>query len=274
MYRDAAVALVTPLRDGMNLVAKEFVASQVADPGVLVLSRMAGAAERMPEALQVNPYNLDSVARRMHEALTMSPEERLTRMRALQLRERRNDVHMWMKSFLGAAERPQTGLGPLQPKDFERWLGDFIDGRRLAIFLDYDGTLAEIARHPSEALLGPRMREVLGACVKRRDTDVSIVSGRAVDDVRNMVNDDGIVYAGNHGLEIVGPGIEPYRHPDIAHYEERAKELAQWPSDSFDFDGVWIEQKGASLTLHFREADSRHYDEIITRAHTVRVYDD
>ena len=265
LYRDAAVALVTPLRDGMNLVAKEFVASQVHDPGVLVLSRLAGAAERMPEALQVNPYNIDGVAERVHEALTMSADDRLTRIRALQLRERHNDVHAWMHTLLEAVRRPMTRLDPLRSEDFEQWLGDFIDDRRLAIFLDYDGTLTEIARHPSEALLQADMRQALVGCVTRRDTDVAVVSGRALDDVQTMVGEDGVIYAANHGLEIAGPGIAPYRHPDIAHYEQRATELARQLA-TIDFPGVWVEQKGAALTLHFRNAAVGHQPEIVERA--------
>jgi trehalose 6-phosphate synthase/phosphatase len=102
LYRDAQVGLVTPLRDGMNLVAKEFVASQTGDPGVLLLSRLAGAAETMREALFVNPYDVEKTADQIHLALKMPLEERRTRIAALQAREKRNDVHAWVASFLGA----------------------------------------------------------------------------------------------------------------------------------------------------------------------------
>jgi trehalose 6-phosphate synthase/phosphatase len=104
LYRDAEIALVTPLRDGMNLVAKEFVACQVADPGVLVLSHLAGAAETMREAILVNPYDIEKSADRLHRALQMPLEERESRMQALRARERKTDVHAWVGSFLRAAE--------------------------------------------------------------------------------------------------------------------------------------------------------------------------
>jgi trehalose 6-phosphate synthase/phosphatase len=100
LYRDADVALVTPLRDGMNLVAKEFVACQVGDPGVLVLSRLAGASEIMPEALLVNPYDEDETAEALHRALGMEVSERRGRMDALRLREHRHDAHAWVESAL------------------------------------------------------------------------------------------------------------------------------------------------------------------------------
>ncbi|NNL67274.1 MAG: trehalose-6-phosphate synthase [Myxococcales bacterium] len=103
LYRDADVALVTPLRDGMNLVAKEFVACQTADPGVLVLSRLAGAAETMREALLVNPYDLERTADQLQRALVMPEAERRSRLDALQERERANDVNAWVASFLEAA---------------------------------------------------------------------------------------------------------------------------------------------------------------------------
>jgi trehalose 6-phosphate synthase/phosphatase len=101
-YRDADVALVTPLRDGMNLVAKEFVICQVDDPGVLVLSNLAGAAETMEEALLVNPYDVEGTATAIHRALQMGRAERAERMGALRARERQNDVHAWVNGFLSA----------------------------------------------------------------------------------------------------------------------------------------------------------------------------
>jgi trehalose 6-phosphate synthase len=103
LYRLARVALVTPLRDGMNLVAKEFVAVQdPADPGVLVLSRFAGAAEQMREALLVNPYDIPGTAQAIQRALQMPLEERQRRHAALLADVREQDVHHWRRSFLDA----------------------------------------------------------------------------------------------------------------------------------------------------------------------------
>jgi len=118
MYREADVALVTPLRDGMNLVAKEFVACQVEDPGVLVLSHLAGAAETMAEALKVNPYNIEDTSAKLHTALTMSEEERRARMKALRQREAGTDVHAWADKLLTSLHeaaklnrRPRRAVG-------------------------------------------------------------------------------------------------------------------------------------------------------------------
>ena len=103
LYRASRVAMVTPLRDGMNLVAKEFLAAQdPADPGVLVLSRFAGAAEQLRDAMLVNPYDVESIANATHIALQMPLEERQKRHESLMATIREFDVHWWCDSFLDA----------------------------------------------------------------------------------------------------------------------------------------------------------------------------
>ena len=103
LYRASRIGLVTPLRDGINLVAKEYVAAQDdADPGVLILSRFAGAAEDLQEALIVNPYDIDEVAHAMRRAIEMTKEERIERHQALMGRVRQHDACNWMLSFLRA----------------------------------------------------------------------------------------------------------------------------------------------------------------------------
>jgi trehalose 6-phosphate synthase len=102
LFRGSQVGLVTPLRDGMNLVAKEYVAAQdEEDPGVLVLSEFAGAAEDLVEALLVNPYDIDDMAAALQRALTMSLEERQSRHAALKKRVWARDVNQWRERFLG-----------------------------------------------------------------------------------------------------------------------------------------------------------------------------
>ena len=270
LYRDAAVGLVTPLRDGMNLVAKEFVASQTEEPGVLVLSRMAGAAETMLEALTVNPYNIDGVADALHTALDMPQDRRETRIRALQRRERSHALDEWLGDFLGEVEKSIDQMAPVREQDFETWLGPFASGRRLAVFLDFDGTLVPIASHPSMVKLSDAMRQALFACAAREDTDLAVISGRSLQDVRNHVPIENIVFAGNHGLEIEGPGLAPFHHTDSEHYRVRAQELAR-QLEEIDVPGVWTEQKGASLTVHFREAAPGEHERVAEHAREIVV---
>ena len=255
LYRDADLALVTPLRDGMNLVAKEFVACQVDEPGVLVLSQLAGAAETMREALLVNPYNTDGVALALHRALTMDEAERRTRMNALRRREREDDVDRWLASFLRVALEGRAKLQPAADADFEAWLGGFLLAHRAALFLDYDGTLTPLVRHPSEAKLSSAMVAAIEGCAKREDTDVTIVTGRSLEDMARVAPLSGLAFAGNHGLEISGPGLQPFRHQDLPHYQGRLADLAASLRE-ICVPGAWVEEKGASLTLHYREVDS------------------
>lgn len=128
-YRDASVALVTPLRDGMNLVAKEFVACQInSPPGVLIVSPFAGAGEMMHEALLCNPYEIGEAADVIHRALVMPEDERTLRMQRLRKREMECDVNHWMRSFMkamGSVMEDEIGVTSLQPlaiDDFDDYL--------------------------------------------------------------------------------------------------------------------------------------------------------
>ena len=100
LYSAADIMMVTPLRDGMNLVAKEFVASRLHDDGVLILSEFAGAADEMPEALIINPYDTEGICRAIHEAIEMPTSEQRQRMMKLRAGVMRNDVHAWGENFL------------------------------------------------------------------------------------------------------------------------------------------------------------------------------
>jgi trehalose 6-phosphate synthase len=119
LCRAAAVGLVTPLRDGMNLVAKEYVAAQdPSDPGVLVLSRFAGAAEQLREALLVNPYDVQGTAATVQQALHMPLDERRARHQRLLQRIREQDVHWWRRSFLDALKEAAPAEQRSRDKDF------------------------------------------------------------------------------------------------------------------------------------------------------------
>jgi len=268
IYRDADVALVTPLRDGMNLVAKEYVACQVADPGVLVLSKLAGSAQTMREALRVNPYDIDGTAEAIHRALEMDEAERRSRIVALRRRERHDDIESWVHSFLEAAHRERAELHPLGDADFEAWLGGFLQRYRLALFLDYDGTLCNLQDHPSLAKLPPAMRKALVACASRPDTKITVVSGRALADVRTMVNHPGLIYAGNHGLEIASSEFPHFVHEDLIHYRQRAAEVAR-SLEKLEVDGAWTEAKGPTLTYHYRAVRLQNREALVKEAKNI-----
>jgi trehalose 6-phosphate synthase len=118
LYRLASVGLVTPMRDGMNLVAKEYVAAQdPTDPGVLILSKVAGAAQQLSAALIVNPNDKLEVAEAIRDALSMSQRERLTRWESMIGPLREQDVSSWAAAFLKELEGTTTSPSPPSPTD-------------------------------------------------------------------------------------------------------------------------------------------------------------
>lgn len=275
-YRDAAVAVVTPLRDGMNLVAKEFVACQIDDPGVLIISPFAGAGEMMHEALIVNPYEMDQTAEMMHRALTMPLDERQVRIRHLQQRERTNDVDAWTRSFLKAMhssllDTPLVGAEPplilTTSQDFDGFLVPHIDNtEKLVLLLDYDGTLAPIAPHPDMAIIPNETKRVLQRLANCPDIYIALISGRGVANVKSMVGIDNITYAGNHGLEILHPDGTKFTHPLPAGNEETITKLLEALQKEVCHHGAWVENKGVLLTYHYREAPEELRPELTARA--------
>jgi len=262
-YREASVAMVTPLRDGMNLVAKEFVACQIKEPGVLIMSPLAGAGEMMHEALMVNPYELDDAAEALHRALTMPKDEREVRMSHLRHREKINDVNYWMKSFLKAMgslivedgeEVLPTTMTPVTMEDFDEYLGRYVGSTcKLALLLDYDGTLAPIAPHPDLAYMPDETKRTLERLAHNPDVYIAVVSGRNVDNVKEMVGIENITYAGNHGLEILHPDGTKFVHPMPLAYEDKVSNLLKELQEKLCHDGAWVENKGAVLTFHYRD---------------------
>jgi trehalose 6-phosphate synthase len=124
LYRASRMGLVTPLRDGMNLVAKEFVAAQdAADPGILILSRFAGAAAELSAALLVNPYDPEAVGHAIERALIMSIEERVQRHAALLEVISKNDINFWCEQFMNALANTGWGRSPLLPADIAEPIG-------------------------------------------------------------------------------------------------------------------------------------------------------
>lgn len=271
LYRQANIALVTPLRDGMNLVAKEYAIAQVENDGVLILSEMAGAAEELQEAVIVNPFDIDAVADALHLALSMPEDERRARMSALRDRVRGNDVHAWVQHFLDSAETAshravETAVSPVD--QVRRRLAPWLAQRpTVALFLDYDGTLTPTTRRPEDAQLSDLARQTLDQAARRPNLDTIIVSGRALADVQRLVGVPGLTYVGNHGFEIEGPGIS-YRHDGANRFQEALDAAAQ-DLARLGIAGAWVERKGATLTYHFRDAARALQRDAERRAQTV-----
>lgn len=230
----------------------------------------------MHEALLVNPYEVGTVAKVLARALKMPHDEREVRMNALQSREKVNNVDYWMKSFLKAIgtlieedgeEVLPTQMQPVQVQDFDGYLGKYVGQEAiLALLLDYDGTLSPIAPHPDLATIPPETKKVLERLANMPDVFVAVISGRSVNNVREMVGIEGITYAGNHGLEIIHPDGTKFTHPMPAEQEGRVGALLQRLQEDCCRDGAWVENKGVLLTFHFRNVPVERREPIVTRA--------
>ena len=160
LYSIADAAVVTPLIDGMNLVAKEYLACQREQAGPLILSEFAGAAEELFNALIVNPYDAQAVAEAITRALAMPPDERRARNTPMRERVMTFDAQRWAKTFIDDLTAISVTDKPADDTDTSgaaRRLSEAIrTGQRVALFLDYDGTLCEFAPPPPTP--GPRRK--------------------------------------------------------------------------------------------------------------------
>jgi len=271
MYRRADVALVTPLRDGMNLVAKEYVASQLENDGVLILSEMAGAAEELQEALIVNPFNRDAVASAIQRALDMPEQERLARMSALRARVRSHDVDRWVSEFVDAAEAAVVRARQRKPSAFHdvtSRLGPWLAERpQIALLLDYDGTITPIVDRPEAARLSDSARLALDAASRTPGIDVAIVSGRALEDVRERVGLSHVTYIGNHGFEIEGPAVH-FRHETVDQMTTAVRAAADALRE-LDIKGTQVELKGPTLSFHYRGVAERDRERTVRKVRSL-----
>ncbi|HET7898460.1 MAG TPA: trehalose-6-phosphate synthase, partial [Flavisolibacter sp.] len=155
LYQVADAALITPLRDGMNLVAKEYIASCI-DKGVLILSELTGAASELSEAVFVNPTDVEEVADAIDTALTMHLIEQRSRLSHMQRRIAEYDVFKWINEFLSCMietkeEQENLKVHVLKEENIQRITADFNKAKKRCILLDYDGTLSPIQKIPSMA---------------------------------------------------------------------------------------------------------------------------
>jgi trehalose 6-phosphate synthase/phosphatase len=257
LYRAADVMLVNALRDGMNLVAKEFVASRTDDDGVLVLSEFAGAAEELSEAILINPYDIDAVADGIRRALAMSPTEKAARMRALRHRVRARTVHRWAAGFLheltrsGGAARGHENPPPFTPID--QLLDRLVALQNPVFLLDYDGTLVPLASLPDLA----RPDEELIPLLRRlRDAGytVQVVSGRSRDDLAAWLGDLDMTLWAEHGAwqRPAGGTWQPTVTIAREWMEQVRPILEQFAART---PGALVEEKTSSLAWHYRTSD-------------------
>jgi trehalose 6-phosphate synthase/phosphatase len=259
MYRACDIALITPLRDGMNLVAKEFIASRVDQSGVLILSEMAGAAKEMSEALIINPFHPADFAQALEQALTMPPEEQVRRNQLLQDRLRRYDVKRWAQDFVQtlvstqkteAARRAKALTG----KAHATLLTSYRLSTQRVLLLDYDGTLVPFQTDPKLARPDKELIQLLAVLAKDPANQVAIVSGRSRCDLEQWFATAPITLVAEHGVWL-RPKDASWRmlKPLTNEWKERVRPILQLYVDRLP--GALLEEKEFSLAWHYRGAD-------------------
>lgn len=169
----------------------------------------------------------------------------------------------------GDSVRP-TQLMPVSMQDFDEYLRDYISPNdKVALLLDYDGTLAPIAEHPDLAVIPTETKKVLERLANVSTVNIAIISGRGLDNVKEMVGVSNITYAGNHGLEILHPDGTRFVHPVPSEYESQLRNLLQALQERCCHDGAWIENKGVIFTYHYREVPNDKRNELVTEAKAI-----
>ena len=266
LYRATDVMVVTPVRDGMNLVAKEFVASRADEDGILVLSEFAGASAELREALLVNPYDIDRTAGALHRALTMVPEERRARMRALRRRVADADARHWAGTFVARLRAPRAGSGgrsggrgeggpspgaPIRQAVVEH--SRRTDHRLL--LLDYDGTLVPFAPTPELATPDLGALTLLESLAARSGTDVHLVSGRDRATLEAWFGHLPIGLHAEHGLWSRDRKEAGWVRAAADALPRRAEILEVLEEFAARVPGSRVEQKSAALVWHYRLAE-------------------
>jgi trehalose 6-phosphate synthase/phosphatase len=269
LYRRADVMMVTALRDGMNLVAHEFVLCQ-SEPGLpgrwrgaLLLSELAGAAQVLPGALLVNPWNVDAVVEHLGTALALPARERQRRLETMAKRVEALDTRRWAEGFLSRlgrysrrdrrGKRPPTVDAALQ----ERLTRRFARARERTILLDYDGTLREFELHPDLAQPTPDIRALLRTLATLPETTVHIVSGRRRRNLEQWLGRLPIYLCAEHGYLARAPGGEwhPLLDLDLSWLRPIERLLRRVAAD---VPGAHVERKSCSVAWHYRQAEPEY----------------
>jgi trehalose 6-phosphate synthase/phosphatase len=256
LYLAADVMLVTPLRDGMNLVSKEFVASRTDEDGVLVLSEFAGAASELGEAVIVNPYDVDGMATSIQRALAMGPGERRTRMRALRERVRRQDVHAWVDGFVERLRAPARPRQMTAGGELAQLVAEIQRADRPVLLLDYDGTLVPLVSGPSLALPDAPLLALLEQLAMCGAFDVHVVSGRQRETLHAWLGHLPIGLWAEHGLWRRGAGpTDAWSITLDAPWEWKETIRPLLARLTRETPGSLVEEKTASFAWHYRMAD-------------------
>ncbi|WP_373495539.1 bifunctional alpha,alpha-trehalose-phosphate synthase (UDP-forming)/trehalose-phosphatase [Aquiflexum sp.] len=259
-YSMSDIALVTPLRDGMNLVCKEFVASKTDQTGVLILSEMAGASKELIDAVLVNPNDKQGMVDAIYQALAMKPEEQKSRMVSMQESLKKYDIFQWVKVYLDRLEHVKKKQAELisrvvDTKIIQEIEEKFKSASNPVLFLDYDGTLTGFKANPQDAKPDAELKSIVKNLSPK--AQVVIISGRDKDTLGKWFKGQEIDMIAEHGVWVMRKsskeGWELYAEVDDSWKEEIRKIMEYYVLRT---PGAFIEEKHHSLVWHYRKVES------------------
>ena len=259
MYRQANVLLVTPLRDGMNLIAKEYIAARNDGQGILVLSETAGAACELSEAIQVNPNDLDEIADAMNAALDQTPDEQAGNMAAMRERVRRFTVQYWAGDFLEKLRGIRAVQATQQARPLDSKAKAEIETRwnaatGILLFLDYDGTLVRFHRRPDDARPDASLLELLRNLNSLPGVNLVLSSGRDRSNLERWFSAERFLIGAGHGAWIREEDGNWHAAPvQVPDWKDAIRPILQRMVDRTP--GASMEEKDFSLAWHYRNSE-------------------
>ncbi len=258
MYDVAEIALVTPLRDGMNLVAKEYLATKCNKPGALILSEMAGAAIELQDAIIINPNDTDQIESAILQALNMPEKEKKERLDKMQKRISRQDVKKWANDFVKELlniktqnkEILQKVVGKRQLTQIKK---AYDDAEKRLIMLDYDGTLSPFTSKPEDAIPSAGVLELLKEINADPKNKVVINSGRNHQILDKWFKGLNLDFAAEHGMFYKENNKWHKNITDDVVWDDEILNIIQHAIDKTPRSHM--EQKEASLVWHYRNVD-------------------
>lgn len=259
LYQLADIALITPLRDGMNLISKEYVASKAQRTGVLILSEMAGASKQLTDAILINPNSKEEIARAIKLALEMPKEQKIKRLKRMQQIIQKSDVFNWIETFLNSVkeikkEQHSKRSKLLTPKIKNRLYKDFSEAKNRLLMLDYDGTLAPFEENYWES----KPSQLLYSLLKKLSTvsanEVVIISGRDKDSLEKWFGKLPINLVAEHGM-LLKEKLTDWKVANISSRDWKKEALSFLSSYTQQLPLSFIEEKEYSVAWHYRKAD-------------------
>ena len=258
MYSLADIALVTPLRDGMNLVAKEYIASKQESNGVLILSEMAGATSELSESISVNPNDPEQIATAIYQALSMPEAEQTRRLKRMQRKVSIQTVNKWADDFMTEWMTVTERNRQLNNKYItDSIMADLVTqyreaGHRL-IMLDYDGTLVGFEDEPMDAVPTPELMQLLERLSGDDKNRVVINSGRNRHTLDQWFGQlPALILAAEHGACYKENGRWHNNVEDL-EWDENISDIME--AFARKTPGAWVEHKEVALAWHYREVD-------------------